>query len=982
MKTSCCLGTHCCLASCIKSDKKEKIGMLMTLREKRPSAQEFFSGNLLVRLAAIFLLFFGIALGSNGSAYAAETRFSGIVSVDTVWRLSDSPYILQGNVELDQGATLTIEAGVELRMEPGASFAVRQGALKAIGTAGKPILVTSSNPTKAPGDWGAWRFLQGTRSPETILENMRFEYGSGIIIQGASPVFNRVLIVNNTGPAIKSDLKSSPTGSGNQAVGNDINAILLPSGVVTGQIEWGLKGIPYLIESGLVEVGAGNQLRIEPQNFQVGMGESTSVRLVLDEPASTGGKTLNVTSTPAGYIASPSELVIAEGLKEVSFSVQGQQIGSGLLKVEQAELGAAQADFRVFELPALGIDAEHWNVATQMTYRAKVRLPAPAPQGGVKAQLAAEPLGWAELPSEVDIPGGQQEAVFNFKPTTSGGFDLIASSVGYKRIAKRVISYPMHLSLMAASHLEYIVNLGEAISFGLELNRPAPLGGLDINVVSSDAGVLKPIQSVVKVPEGSTKLQDGISLRGESKGRSSVYVTAEGVAASSSVYVSVRMPVVLVFYADPVIIVGSGMQKTYGISIARTREGAGVYDNVPLEVSLKCSSGSVCAVPERVTIPAGANSVTVPVTGLAEGEATLEATAQGVISATHPVQVVAPKFGWFGAVKPSDGESYERVVLSDEEDVDRYAHYMSEPQFYMLCTAMADDYSAQQVLVQARQFTVGLLNIVPEGVVNQLLDPLTLQPTAIMSVDADQACSAPIKISDPVDIGKYQIRASSSGGGDIDSPVISIKSDNGLRFDVCNDGCRDLDVVKGFTGNTFALLSYKGNWCHYFGEEITLRLSCQDPLICSVPAEIKIPPDNECSRGFIPVTGLQVGSTQIEAVVVSHPQIYRGSFTARVTVEPNNLVVPWVPAFKTGPDPVDVQVCIGTGYNSYSANDLTLTSTSSAPSVFVPVVSSQVLPAGESCASIGVRVTATGSADLTVQAPGLNPVVLNIEVRE
>lgn len=976
MKTSCCLGTHCCLASCIKSDKKEKIGMLMTLREIRPSAQEFFSGNLLVRLAAIFLLFFGIALGSNGSAYAAETRFSGIVSVDTVWRLSDSPYILQGNVELDQGATLTIEAGVEIRMEPGASFAVRQGTLKAIGTAGKPIMVTSSNPAKAPGDWGAWRFLQGTRSPGTILENMRFEYGSGIVVQGASPVFNRVSIVNNAGPAIKSDLNSSPTGSGIHAVGNDVNAILLPSGVVTGQIEWGLKGIPYLIESGLVEVGVGNQLRIEPQNFQVGMGESTSVKLILDEPASTGGKNLNVTSTPAGYITSPSELVIAEGLREVSFSVQGQQIGTGLLKVEQAELGTAQADFRVFELPALDIDAQHSSVATQMNYRAKVRLPAPAPQGGVKAQLAAEPSGWAELPSEIVIPEGQQEVAFNFKPTTSGGFDLTASSAGYKRIAKRITSNPMQLYLNTEKLADTVV-AGETRSTDLTLSYPAPVGGLDVNVVSANASIAAPVQAEVKVPEGTTKLQDGIAVRGVYKGTTWVVASAVGATASSA-NVSVRMPVVLVFYAAPVVVVGSGMQKTYGVSIARTKEGVGVFDNVPLEVTLKCSSGSVCTVPERVTIPAGVSTVTVPVTGLVEGETTLEATAQGVISATHPVQIVAPKFTWF-AVKPSDGESYERIDLSYEEYA---AHYMSDRRGYVLCASVAGNDYTQQVLVQAHQFTVGLLNVAPAGVVSQLINPHTLQPTAVMRIEAGQACSDPVDIGDPVDVGRYQVRATSSGGINTDSPIISIRSDNGLHFDTCGDGCRDINVVKGFTSKTFVFLSYKGNWGQLSNEEMIVRLSCQNSSICSVPTEVKILPEGEYSVGRIPVTGLQVGTTQIEAVVVSHPQVYRGSFTTRVTVEPNNLAVPWIPTFKTGSNPVDVQVCIGTGYSSYSANDLILTTTSSAPSVLAPVASSQVLPAGESCTSIGVRVTATGSADLTVQAPGLNPVVLNIEVRE
>ena len=79
--------------------------------------------------------------------------------------------------------TLTIEPGVQLRFDDYLQIGFfnrgvtnQPGKLIAVGTAAKPIVFTSSKPTRAPGDWpGVYLFnAAGSR-----MENVRIEYTGG-----------------------------------------------------------------------------------------------------------------------------------------------------------------------------------------------------------------------------------------------------------------------------------------------------------------------------------------------------------------------------------------------------------------------------------------------------------------------------------------------------------------------------------------------------------------------------------------------------------------------------------------------------------------------------------------------------------------------------------------------------------------------------------------------------------------------------------
>lgn len=206
-------------------------------------------------LLLTIVAFFYLAQGAQ-----AATTVSGAITANTTWTLAQSPYQVTADVSVLNGATLSIEAGVVVSFDAATNLSITSGALSARGTAGQPIVFTSTPDTTggvpAPGDWGQIRFQIGTNSASTILEYAQIRYGQGINVQAASPTFNYLQLSNNLGSAISIDLNSSPKGIGNQATGNTFNGISVPAGDVLGSVTWGIKGIPYVVAFGVVSVGS------------------------------------------------------------------------------------------------------------------------------------------------------------------------------------------------------------------------------------------------------------------------------------------------------------------------------------------------------------------------------------------------------------------------------------------------------------------------------------------------------------------------------------------------------------------------------------------------------------------------------------------------------------------------------------------------------------------------------------------------------
>lgn len=100
--------------------------------------------------------------------------------------LSKNDSFVVGGGDKGTVATLTIEAGVTMKFTEGSAFEVQHftnlepstGAVRALGTAEKPIVFTSSSPNPAPGAWrGLW--FGGVPQATNKLDHVRIEYAGG-----------------------------------------------------------------------------------------------------------------------------------------------------------------------------------------------------------------------------------------------------------------------------------------------------------------------------------------------------------------------------------------------------------------------------------------------------------------------------------------------------------------------------------------------------------------------------------------------------------------------------------------------------------------------------------------------------------------------------------------------------------------------------------------------------------------------------------
>src|SRR5687768_14606523 len=103
------------------------------------------------------------------------TTVSGSIDTDTTWVRAASPYEVTGNIIVQRGVTLAVEAGVEVRFARHVRL-VASGTLSAVGTAEAPIRLTGTTPE--PGWWDGIRIEGRVGGPNSrsALHHVTLEY--------------------------------------------------------------------------------------------------------------------------------------------------------------------------------------------------------------------------------------------------------------------------------------------------------------------------------------------------------------------------------------------------------------------------------------------------------------------------------------------------------------------------------------------------------------------------------------------------------------------------------------------------------------------------------------------------------------------------------------------------------------------------------------------------------------------------------------
>lgn len=125
-------------------------------------------------------------------AVDAATFVSGIIATNTTWTKANSPYIVNGDLSVDSGYTLTIQPGVEVRVDSTRSIIV-DGKIIADGTVTDTIVFTCSSLNPILHVWAGISFRIKARNDTSRFSYCRVENAAmGIYNAGTS------LLVNNS----------------------------------------------------------------------------------------------------------------------------------------------------------------------------------------------------------------------------------------------------------------------------------------------------------------------------------------------------------------------------------------------------------------------------------------------------------------------------------------------------------------------------------------------------------------------------------------------------------------------------------------------------------------------------------------------------------------------------------------------------------------------------------------------------------------
>jgi trimeric autotransporter adhesin len=189
---------------------------------------------------------------------------------------------------------------------------------------------------------------------------------------------------------------------------------------------------------------------------------------------------------------------------------------------------------------------------------------------------------------------------------------------------------------------------GQQALFTLRLAKPAPAGGLLVDVVSSVPGVAS---APVSVTVPASMLEVTFNITALAAGSSNLSVSRVGLGAMTAAVTVI--PPIAINVAPPSSIIPVGQTRTLVLEIGEPAPPGGV------SIGLSSSNTSAVTVPAQVSVLEGASSQPFVVSGVAVGTSSVTASAAGYSSATALIEARAAflSFGPLGVLAPGTSRS-------------------------------------------------------------------------------------------------------------------------------------------------------------------------------------------------------------------------------------------------------------------------------------------------------------------------------------
>src|ERR1039458_7009065 len=435
------------------------------------------------------------------------------------------------------------------------------------------------------------------------------------------------LVINlsssNTAAATVPPTVSFPTGGTSVSVPG--------TGVASGATTIHASDLPNLADTtaSITVVALGSV--IVPLNTNAPLNLPVAFPISLSGQAPTNVTVTLVSSSP-NVTVSPATVIIPAGQTTPAVQPQVTGVNFGSATITASAPGFASDSGSVLVTASLSFTPPTLTINGIATQNLTLTLSSPAPSSGVTVNLSSSNTSVATVPATVTIPGGSTSVSVPVTSIAAGTATIHASSLPNLPDTTATVTVAVLGAIGLPSNLS--LSPGQSAPIAVSLSGPAGAGGVTVTLTSTDTTKATVSPATVLIPAGQTKPAAQPQVTGVNFGSPNIYATAPGYTPAS---LPVLVTATLAFSPPTGTIIGTATQN-FTLNLSVPAPSGGVI------INLSSSNIAVATVPPTVTFASGASSVTVPVTGVATGSATIHASAlPGLADTTAGVTVTQGK---------------------------------------------------------------------------------------------------------------------------------------------------------------------------------------------------------------------------------------------------------------------------------------------------------------------------------------------------
>ena len=304
-------------------------------------------------------------------------------------------------------------------------------------------------------------------------------------------------------------------------------------------------------------------LAITLNSGTLGLSRTMNGTITLGAPAPAGGVIVTLASTPDGVAAvEPLQVAIAAGSTTGTFTVTGSATGSATISGSAPGYGSGSGNVNVVIFGSLGLPS-NVSVGLGESTPFAVTLPVAAPAGGVTVTLTSSDTARATItPSSVFISAGAKAP--SSQPRVNG---INLGSANITATAESFNSATQGVKVTASvsfSPSNLTINGATTQNLTLTLSAPAPVGGLTLNLSSSNPAVATVGQTVTFASNATSVV---VPVKGLVQGSTVLSASALPSIADATANVTVASGILL----PSAVAVAPGQSVNFPLTLAKRR---------------------------------------------------------------------------------------------------------------------------------------------------------------------------------------------------------------------------------------------------------------------------------------------------------------------------------------------------------------------------------------------------------------------------